>query len=376
MKTIETITLPAASPGTNRALTVIRYTSQGSTPGPKVYIQAGLHADEAPGYLVAHHLTTLLDQAEVKGEIVLVPAANPIGLSQWRDELLHGRFNFANSVNFNRSHLDLVEAVSRKVEGKLTDNPQENVTLIRSAFRECVAETSPIDEAESLKKLLLSMACDADIMLDLHCDHQALVHIYMGTPLWPAAQDLSAQMGADVTLLAENSGGNPFDEACSRIWWDLAAQFPDKPIPPACLSVTIELRGIADTDPEMVSNDARNIFNFLQRRGIVSGTAPELPPLKNKATPLTGVDYVKAPSPGIVSFIKQPGEWLRKGDIIAEIVTPLPAEGEETVVALRTQTDGLMFTRSFDRFARPGKILAKVAGKQPLRDDDENLLTL
>lgn len=376
MKTIDTVTLPAASPGTNRALTVIRYTPQGSSPGPKVYIQAGLHADEAPGYLVAHHLTTLLDQAEVKGEIVLVPAANPIGLSQWRDELLHGRFNFANSVNFNRSHLDLVENVSRKIEGKLTNNGQENVALIRSTFKECVAETNPTDEAESLKKQLLSMACDADIVLDLHCDHQALVHIYMGTALWPAAQDLSAQVGADVTLLAENSGGNPFDEACSRIWWDLAAQFPDRPIPSACLSVTIELRGIADTDPEIVKNDAHNIFNFLQRRGIVGGSAPELPALKNEPTPLTGVDYVKATTPGIVSFFKQPGEWLKKGDIIAEIVNPLPAEGEEAVVALRTQTDGLLFTRSFDRFARPGKILAKVAGKQPLRDDGENLLTI
>lgn len=376
MKTIETITLPPASPGNNRTLKVIRYTPQGSAAGPKVYIQAGLHADEAPGYLVAHHLSTLLDQAEVNGEIILVPAANPIGLSQWRDELLHGRFAFANSINFNRSHLDLVEAVGKKIEGKLTDDGQENVALIRAAFRECVAQTNPQDEAESLKKQLLSMACDADIVLDLHCDHQALVHIYMGTPLWPAAQDLSAQMGADVTLLAENSGGNPFDEACSRLWWDLAAQFPEKPIPPACFSVTIELRGVADTDPEVVSNDARNIFSFLQRRGIVGGSAPELPALKNEATPLTGVDYVKATKPGIVSFFKQPGEWLKKGDIIAEIINPLPAEGEKDVVTLRTKTDGLMFTRSSDRFARPGKILAKVAGKQPLRDDAENLLTL
>lgn len=380
MKTIETVTLPAACPGTNRALTVIRYTPTGSdlgsAPSPKVYIQAGLHADEAPGYLVAHHLTALLDKAEVKGEIVLVPAANPTGLGQWRDELLHGRFDFANSVNFNRSHLDLVEVVAKKVKGKLTDNSQENVALIRAAFKECVAETSPEDEAQSLKKQLLSMACDADIVLDLHCDHQALVHIYMGTPLWPEAQDLSAQMAADVTLLADNSGGNPFDEACSRIWWDLAAQFPDKPIPPACFSVTIELRGIADTDPEVVKNDALNIFNFLQRRGIVSGNAPDLPALKNEATPLAGVDYVKATSPGIVSFFKQPGEWLKKGDIIAEIINPLPAEGEDAVVPLRTKTDGLLFTRSYDRFARPGKILAKVAGKQPLRDDGENLLTL
>jgi hypothetical protein len=35
------------------------------------------------------------------------------------------------------------------------------------------------------------------------------VHIYTGTPLWPDAADLSAEMGAEVTLLAKIAGKKP-----------------------------------------------------------------------------------------------------------------------------------------------------------------------
>jgi len=374
MKMTERINLPSASPGTSRSLSITRYGIPGSD--PKVYIQAGLHADEAPGFLVAHHLEQLFDQAEIKGEIVLVPVANPIGLSQWRDDLLNGRFDFVNSLNFNRHHYDLTDIVADQAADLLGDDATQNVSIIREVTAAILAKVEPDDEAEYLKKILLSLSHDADIVLDLHCDHEALLHIYMGTPLWPDSKDLAAQLGAEVTLLAKNSGGNPFDESCSRLWWDLAAKFVSHPIPPACLAATIELRGAADTDPGVAREDAENIFYFLQRRNIIEGTAPQQPQLKNEATPLTGVDYVKAAVPGIITYLKKTGDWVKNGDVIAEIINPLPQADEETLHQVKSRTDGLLFTRNCDRFARPGRILAKIAGKKPLRDDDSNLLTL
>ena len=77
--------LLSPAPGTQRELVSLHYGRPGS--GPKVYIQASLHADELPGMLTAHHLRQQLDRLEaegrIQGEIVLVPMANPIGLSQW-----------------------------------------------------------------------------------------------------------------------------------------------------------------------------------------------------------------------------------------------------------------------------------------------------
>lgn len=373
MKTKEIITFPQASPGTERFLSVIRYGKKGE--GKKVYIQAGLHADEAPGYLVAHQLEKLLDKADISGEIILVPAANPIGLSQWRDEMVHGRFHFATSINFNRQHLDLVDQVADRIDSKLTDDPENNIAVIRSTAAEIIRSTEVQDDAEFLKKQLLLLSHDADVVLDLHCDHDALLHLYMGTPLWPAGADLAAQMQAEVTLLAKNSGSNPFDEACSRLWWDLASKFPAYPIPPACLSVTVELRGIADTDPGIAEQDALNLFYFLQRRGIVQGEAPPLPGLRNEATPLTGVDYVKAKAAGIVVYHKEPGQWVKKDELIAEIINPLPQADDNRVTPVLSATEGLLFTRNYERFARPGRILVKIAGKTPLRKAEGNLLT-
>ncbi len=378
MKTSEIRILPQASPGTTRSLTVIRYGTAGAR--PKAYLQAGLHADEAPGYPVLHYLEKKLDEAEergdILGEIVVVPAANPIGLAQWRDEMLQGRFDFVNSINFNRQHHDLVERLVDAVVPELGDNLQKNVDIIRKHSAKIIGDMRPEDEASSLKTLLLSLSHDADIVLDLHCDLQALMHVYLGTPLWPGAEDLSAQMGAEATLLATDSGGIPFDEANSRPWWVLAERCPKRPIPPACLAATVELRGISDTDPQTLRKDSENLFSFLQRRGLIGGPVPPLPPLLNPATPLTGVDYVKAHAPGIVVFFKKQGEWIKEGEVLAEIVNPLPADKEKPVVEVRSRTDGLIFSRNVDRFARPGRIIAKIAGSKPLRKSEGNLLTL
>ena len=64
---IETLALTGASAGTRRELTQYRFGASGAQ--PKVYLQAGLHADEVPGVLVLQHLMDLLDQASGRGEI-------------------------------------------------------------------------------------------------------------------------------------------------------------------------------------------------------------------------------------------------------------------------------------------------------------------
>lgn len=378
MKSVETRVLPQTSPGTRRALTILRYGLTGGR--PKAYLQAGLHADEAPGYPVLQALIEKLDEASERdaiiGEIVIVPAANPIGLAQWRDDMLQGRFDFVNSINFNRQHHDLIQQLIDSIGPQLSENAEQNVKAIRTRSGEIIAALQPQDEAATLKLLLLSLSHDADIVLDLHCDLDALLHLYIGTPLWPAAEDLAAQMGAEATLLAADSGGTPFDEANSRPWWVLAEHFTDYPIPPACLAATVELRGLSDTDPDMIEGDSDNLFGFLQRRELISGTPAPLPELINPATPLTGVDYVKARSAGIIVYLKKPGEWLKKGDTIARIINPLPEDNVQKVVEVKSRTDGLLFSRNVDRFARPGKIIAKIAGAKALCEAEGNLLTL
>jgi len=56
------INLPGADLGTDRHITVVEYGQPGS--GPKVYLQAGLHADETTGVAVLNQLMRRLDSAD------------------------------------------------------------------------------------------------------------------------------------------------------------------------------------------------------------------------------------------------------------------------------------------------------------------------
>ncbi|HEY0524980.1 MAG TPA: succinylglutamate desuccinylase/aspartoacylase family protein [Stellaceae bacterium] len=373
--TAERERLPLVEPalGTSRYLERLRFGRRGAR--PKAYFQAALHADEIPGMLVLHHLAERLEVAAraemIQGEVVLVPFANPIGLAQRISGELLGRFDLAGGGgNFNRGFPTLAAPVAARVTARLTDNAAANVAIIRDAMHQALdALPPPVSEVEQLRMHLLREAVDADIALDLHCDTEATVHLYFGTPLWPGAADLAALVGSDATLLAEESGGTPFDEAVGGPWWALAKQFRDKPIPPACLSGTLELRGLSDVDDAVAAADADALFRFLQRRGIVAGDPGPLPPLRRDATPLTGVDPVKADAAGVLVFAKVPGDEVRAGDIVAEIVRP--AAGR---TALRARTDGVLFARRHDRFAHPGQWVAKIAGREPLPDRTGNLL--
>jgi predicted deacylase len=369
--------LPVSAMGTVRRLQIVRYGRRGAA--PKAYVQAGLHADEPPGILVMHHLMARLDAAAangaVRGEVVLVPVANPIGCAQWRHNSLQGRFDFADGVNFNREFIDLKARLAKRLAGQLTADPTANVALVRHAATEIMEGLKSAEEGAALKLRLLRLAHDADVVLDLHCDDEALPHVYLGTSLWPEAADLCAQVGAAVTLLAADSGVTPFDEACSRIWWQLAADFPGNPIPSACLAATLELGGRVDVTHERARNDADNLFVFLQRRGLIAGEPPPLPPSAGEATPLRAVAQIKADAPGVVVFLKAPGDRVAAGEAVADIVNPLAGDARSQVHPVTSPTDGLLFARISDRFARPGRILAKVAGREPLKARGENLLT-
>jgi predicted deacylase len=376
-RTTETIDLPVTSPGTQRQLKVIRYGSPGSR--PKAYIQTSLHADEIPGMLVIHYLDRLLREADgsdgITGEIVLLPVANPIGLSLFLRGSLSGRFELGNGVNFNRNYPDVADIVAERIKDKLSQDAAANVSLIREQILAVIEEIAAPDETTFMRKTLMLLAADADICLDLHCDWEAVMHIYLGTPLWPDGSDLAAQLGSQATMLAEVSGGNPFDEAVGGVWWALAHRFPDFPVPAACLSSTVELRGQNDITHHSAKQDADNLFHFLMRRGLLEGDAGPLPDLMAQATPLQGVDPVRAPHAGVVVYLKQPGDRVEAGEAVAEIIDPwVDSLHNHTVVHSRVA--GVMFSRRNDRFARPGQTLCRVAGPDPLPDrNGVNLLS-
>jgi predicted deacylase len=276
--------------------------------------------------------------------------------------------------NFNRQYPVLTDKVAERLKDRLGDDPAENVRLIRAALLAEIDALQPRTEVDHLRTTLYRLSADADIVLDLHCDDRALLYLYVGAHLWPEAADLPAQLGCHATLLADDSGGEPFDETLGGIFWRLRPHFPGKPIPSACLCSTLELRGQGDVDDVIAARDAANIFRFLQRRGVVAGDPGPLPVPLCDGTPLEAVDIVESPVAGAIVWKRRIGERVAKGDVIAEIVDPSadPATARTPVLA---GTDGLLFTQVIHPLARPGHKIAKIAGAEKLAHRTGYLLT-
>ena len=356
--------LPWGCPGTERRLSVFRLGA-----GPrKAYIQASLHADELPGMRVAvelkRRLRELHDQGRLTGVIELVPVANPIGLGQMFQATHQGRFELGSGKNFNRDFPDLAALITPALEGQLAADGVRNIQLIRRAMHAALDALPPAGaELQGLQLLLLKHACDADVVLDLHCDFDAAVHLYLLPQQWSQLRSLAARLAAGAALTVEDSGGNSFDECCVLPWLKLAQEFPSAQAPLACLAVTVELGGMADTGQQQAQASAESILAFLAEQGLIAGDWPPAPEQCCGATPFSGAQYAYAPHAGVVSFLQSIGAQVSVGDPLFEVIDPLD-DRHTTVCAA---TDGVLYARERLRFAQPDLWLAKVAGRTPIR---------
>ncbi len=356
--------------GSQRSVSSLHYGQPGAR--PKVYVQASLHAEELPGMLVAFHLRALLEQAEaegrISGEVILVPVANPIGLAQRIDHKPMGRFELGSSENFNRHYPDLAGAVYDRVKPLLGPDADANVQTVRSTIAHYLGQWQPDTELQSLRRTLLQLSHDADYVLDLHCDCEAVMHLYTEEPCWPALEPLARLLGAQAILLARNSGGGPFDECLSGLWWQLAQRLAhdgiNAPLPQGCHSTTVELRGEADVSHAWAQGDAQAIMDFLACCGALATAKPvNMPASTAMPTPLAGSETLHTPVPGVVAYMVDVGHTVAAGDVVAEVINPL----ENTRHPIHAGVAGVLYARVRDRYAHAGAEIGKIAGTTPFR---------
>lgn len=368
---------PLLSPslGVHKTLSSLHFGQTGC--GPKFYIQASLHAEELPGMLVAYHLRAMLEAAEaagtIRGEIILVPVANPIGLAQRVDHKAMGRFELETSENFNRHYPDLMQAITPPVCEQLGTDGAVNVRLVRAAIGDFLRTMQPQTELQSLRHTLLTLSHDADRMLDLHCDCEGVMHFYTEEACWPALEPLARFLGSEAVLLAKNSGGGPLDECLSGVWWQLAnalalaAEGRAIALPQGCCTTTIELRGEGDVAHAWAEADAKALFAYLELEGAIAcAQAPDVPPLKCQPTPLAGSETLNARAAGIIVFAAQVGDRLQVGDLVAEIIDPIA----NSVQRVTAGVAGVFYARVRDRYVIAGGELGKIAGSIAFRTGD------
>lgn len=371
MKT-ETINLASPSPGTHRSLTLYRFGKAGAR--PKVYIQAGLHADEWPGLLVIQHLLPLLQDCQahgrIAGEIIVVPYANPVGMGQNVFGYTAGRFDLAGTGNFNRNFGDLYPALKEAIGDTLGHDESENQRLIRSALQDAVAKLPAESEASQLKKALLSLSIDADYVFDLHCDDQSSAHIYAVEQQTAKAKDLCQSLGFGYLFTEGLDGIVAFDGTHLQPWYRLAQDFPDLPVPMPSLAVTVEYRGQYDISDELAKADALNLFNYLADQKVLFSTSPEADSLNSRhklplVSPLSAVDTVLAQSTGLLVYKHGLNAMIQEGETFAEIILlDQPPPSNRLPVVAKTQ--GVLMAMTHRKLVKPGDLIAKIAGQSPL----------
>lgn len=366
------IQLPAWFPGTARHLAVYRFGKADAR--PRVYIQAGIHADELPANLVAHHLNARLAEADrqgrIAGEIVLVPVANPLGLSNVTMSDHLGRYHQATGQNFNRGWPDVAAEAVETMAARAGKDAASNTATLRRAVGAGLAGYRARSEAQMLQLTLMRLAHDADIVLDLHTDSEAELHLYLDPDQWPAASDLAALLEAPVVMFARQSGDDPFEETVSLPFVTARQRGIAVELP---LAVVVELRGEGDVSHDLAARDADALIAFLTHRGVIAGGPVAVPDFTGIAAPFEATQVLRAPRGGILVYLEEVGTMVNPGDPVAEVVDPMAPPGEPPAV-VAAETAGRFFARKAERLAWPGCAFGKIHGTRVLADRDPGKL--
>ena len=320
---IDPIMLEADTPGQALTLRALRF--RGTGLGPVVYMQAAIHAHEMPGTVALDRLVPRLEAAErtgrLRGDVTLVPHANPIGLTQALYGETLGRFDFNERINFNRSF------------------PAEPAEALAGR-----------PASEQLKATLLSLATQADVVLDLHCDDEGPVYLYVLERKLDQGHQLARALQASVILTSDGADPYSFNLSVATRWAAEGRQNDRR------FSATVELRGLADVTPELADRDAQGLYRYLVDIGAVEDQLPEAPPVAPVVGDSDDAELIPTPVPGALLLEVEVGDWVRQGQRLAVIVTEAGTSRHD----LLSPHDGLVVTRRELRFLRRGDYAVKV----------------
>lgn len=345
----------------------------------KVYLQAALHTDEQPGILVLHHLLRLLREADDAGELqarfVLFPMVNPLGMGDIEFGRHQGRYNRGSGVNHNRGWPTLSEMIGDDLPARLGADAEENIRLVRTALRTAIDGLPRVTAFEQWRREVMSEACDADYVFDLHCDDDSLLHIFSVPQLGKTMQRLANWTGAAATLMAEDSGGGSFDEVWPSIWLHLARACPDRPLPLPVVSCTLEYRGQFDTFDDLNRQDAENLYGFFQSEGLIEGKQKGRESEVPAPTDLRATEMLRAPQAGLLVYCVELGARVEKGDRIADL---LLLDGEQAFVGrvpLLAGTSGVVISRTVTKYVWANANISKIVGDEILESRSGYLLS-
>jgi len=345
---------------------------------PKVYLQGALHADEVSATMALANLVGLLETADaagqVCGEIIVVPHCNPLGAKQFALGRHLGRFSL-DGRNFNRAFPQVGDRVVERLKGlgPVRQTIKEALRIGAEILGSLARVGTPI---ERLQAGLMELAWGSDIIVDVHADMEALLHLYTSEISWPVFRPLVQRFGIPVVILANKSADCPFDEVHGEAWDIINAHLGEGASQSGfrTAACTLELRGLSDVTPEFAAADSRALCDFLLQSGASTGAGQAATDATAFVTTLDAVEVARSAITGVVIPLKPLGATVDVGDVVARLYDPFEPDPRQCWQDVVTETGGIIFARWHQRVIQAGMAVVKIAGSEGTRSAERALL--
>ena len=251
----------------------------------------------------------------------------------------------------NRGFPDILDGVVTHVDGRLGNDRDANVSMVRAAAAAVLDRRRDLREDDVLKVTLFRLSCDCDFVLDLHTAWEALPHMLVTAGNWPDASDLACEMASEVVIVDRGNPLMTFKSAHVLVWQGIAERFPGMPLAPGCLPVVLELRGQRDVDDHFTELPRRASFAGCREgrdRRFARGPSGSR---AARRVSVSGLKRLLAARGGIVIYLKHLARMSGPVRRFAEILDP-ESGGREPVTS---PVHGLLHARRSHRLVRKGQ---------------------
>ena len=241
----------------------------GAKDGPTLWVQAGVHGPEVVGQLALAQFLRGLDLASLSGRIVALMIANPLGFRQYN------RFTPQDGMNLNRV---------------FPGNEAGTVT-------------------EQLAHRVLTLALQTgDVLMDLHSGGDlSITPFYVIYPKGHGpASDRAAVLSRDV--------GSRYQWGSDEAWMD--GSFITNAVKRGTPALIVESGGGSRVQPEDLANMDTALTGLCQSLAILPGP----PPVAQDIIYGGNAVHLKAVTGGFWRPIKWPGDRVREGDPMGEVL--------------------------------------------------------
>lgn len=288
----------------------------GEGPGPRACIVTGIHGDELEGQYVCFEMARRLraNADKIKGTVEIWPAINPLGV----DSVCRGIPTF---------DLDMNRIFPGSDDGHMVESVANQVV-------------------RDLK--------GADMVVDIHSSNvflyempQARISCMTADRLIPYAKLLNL----DFIWI---------HEAATVLQSTIAHSLNSIGTPTLVVEMGIGMRITQEYGDRLV----KGLFNLLANLGIWQGDVPQ-----DLSTPLLSLDgevsMINSPASGVVVNTAPHSSWVKKGDRLCQVVSPLSGD---ILAEVTSPVDGLLFTQRGYPIVYEGSLVARIfSPAKPIR---------